>query len=302
MDIRNVDYFLTIAKAGSMRAAAKTLGLTQPALTKAMRRMEDEAGVRFFERGAHGVALTEYGRSFLRHARALKASITDATNDIEALRRGTAGRVRIGAGPSWHARILPEAIAIFRNERPAVLIEIHAGLDHMLKQDLRSGMLDFVVAALPEGSEDPDLDGLALVVDDYRVIADRSHPLHRAAQLDFADLLGFPWVLPSRSTFLVRRLEVMMRTHGLPPPLAAVETDIVPLKLALMRGSDYLSFHAVDHLASLGEEGILPLGHAEAGWPRQAGIITRHGMEHDAATRHLIDIIVATSKSAGCRS
>jgi DNA-binding transcriptional LysR family regulator len=298
MELRNVEYFLTIAKAGSMRAAAKTLGMTQPALTKAMRRMEDQAGVPFFERSAHGVSLTEYGQSFLRHARMLKASMTDAANDLEALRRGTAGRVRIGAGPSWQTRILPEAITAFRAERPAVLIEIHAGLDDSLKQDLRNGMLDFVLAVLPEGSEDPDLDGQALVLDDYRVIADRSHPLHRAAEFDFADLLAFPWVLPGRSTYLVRRLEIMMRARGLPPPRATVETDIVALKIALMRGSDYLSFHAVDHLATLGETGIVPLRQADASWPRRAGIVTRHGVEHDAATRRLIDIIIACSKPA----
>jgi DNA-binding transcriptional LysR family regulator len=136
------------------------------------------------------------------------------------------------------------------------------------------------------------------LVDNYRVVADRNHPLHGLRKLDFSALLKYPWILPSRSTYLVRRLEVMMRAHGLQPPRAAIETDIVSLKLLLMRDSSYLSFHAVDHLAVLGESGIIPLRFADAGWPRQAGIITRHGVEHDAATRRLIDIIVAACLNA----
>lgn len=291
MEIRNIDYFLTVAEAGSLRAAAKTLGLTQPALTKAIRRLEDEAGVPFFERRTQGVSLTTFGQSFLRHARALKASMTDARNDIEALRSGTTGRVRIGAGPSWQTRILPLALPIFRRQRQGVQIQIVGGLDHTLKRELRRGALDLVVAAISENHENPDLDGRSLMVDDYRIIADQQHPLHQAAKLDFGELLNFPWILPEPSTFLVRRLEVIMRSHGLAPPRATIETDLVPLKLRLMRGNDYLSFHAVDHLAALNEEQVRPLPFSEAGWRREAGIITRHGVELGSAARHLIEII-----------
>lgn len=82
-----------------------------------------------------------------------------------------------------------------------------------------------------------------------------------------------------------------MRSHGLPPPIAVIETDIVALKLDLMFGSDYLSFHAVDHLATLGQDRIRPLPFPEAGWQRRAGIIMRHGVEPNAATQRLIEII-----------
>ncbi|MEZ5845780.1 MAG: LysR family transcriptional regulator [Geminicoccaceae bacterium] len=291
MEIRNIDYFLTVAESGSLRAAAKTLGITQPALTKSIRRLEDEAGVAFFERRARGVSLTEYGRSFLRHARALKASMSDARNEIEALRRGDSGHIRIGAGPSWQTRILPDVLPAFRRMRPGVLIRIVGGLDVGLKADLRRGALDLVVAALPEPADDPDLDTRTLMVDDYRVIADRDHPLQHVEHLDFARLLDFPWILPGPGTYLARRLEVMMRAKGLTPPRAIVETDIVLLKLDLMRGSDYLSFHAVDHLEHLGETAVRPLPFTEAGWQRKAGLILRHGVEPNAATRDLIGTI-----------
>ncbi|MCB1969165.1 MAG: LysR family transcriptional regulator [Geminicoccaceae bacterium] len=298
MEIRIIDYFLTVAESGSLRAAAKALGLTQPALTKSIRRLEDETGVELFERRARGVTLTEYGRSFLRHARALKASMSEARSEIEALKRGDAGQVRIGAGPSWQTRILPDVLPHFRQHNPGVRIRVMGGHDDALKADLRRGALDLVVAALPEPSDDPDLDTRTLMLDHYRVIADRNHPLHHTDRLEFGRLLDFPWILPARSTYLARRLEVMMRAKGLAPPRAVIETDIVALKLNLMRGSDYLSFHAVGHLEAVAECDIRPLPFPEAGWQRRAGLIMRHGIEPNAATHALIETIESVCRAA----
>lgn len=198
MELRNIEYFLAVAAEGSMRAAAKTLGLTQPALTKAMRRLEDEAGVSLFDRRSRGVSLTVYGQCFLRHARNIRAGMADAECEIQALRSGTSGLVRIGAGPAWQTRVLPEAIARFRDERPAVQLLIGGGTDDVLKAELRKGALDLVVAAMPEGAEAPDLEGRALLDDEYRVIADAGHPLHANRDARMADLLDIHGSCPIR--------------------------------------------------------------------------------------------------------
>lgn len=291
MELRNIEYFLTVAAEGSMRAAAKKLGLTQPALTKAMHRLEAEAGVSLFDRRSRGVSLTVYGESFRRHARTIRAGMAEAESEIRALRDGTSGLVRLGAGPSWQSRVIPDAVRLFRSHRPGVRLRVIGGTDNVLKAELRAGHLDLVVAAVPEGEEAPDLEGRALLVDEYRVIADRGHPLRTAGQSTVADLLDYPWILPNPETYLVRRLEVLMRSHGLTPPRPMIETDILELKLALMRDSTYLSFHAVDHLRSSGVSEIGPLPLEAAGWKRSAGIITRRGVEANPAAAHLADLI-----------
>jgi DNA-binding transcriptional LysR family regulator len=291
VELRNIEYFLTVAAEGSMRAAAKKLGLTQPALTKAMHRLEDEAGVTLFDRRSRGVSLTVYGESFRRHARTIRAGMAEAESEIQALRNGTSGLVRIGAGPSWQSRVIPEAIRRFRAGRPGVQLRVVGGTDDVLKAELRAGHLDLVVAAVPEGEEAPDLEGRALLVDEYRVIADKSHPLQTATDSTVADLLDYPWILPNPQTYLVRRLEVLMRAHGLTPPRPMIETDIIDIKLALMRDSAYLSFHAVDHLRSTGVSEIRPLPLEAASWKRSAGVITRRGVEANPAAAHLADLI-----------
>jgi DNA-binding transcriptional LysR family regulator len=291
MELRNVDYFLTVASQGSIRGAARKLGLTQPALTKAVRRLEDEAGVPLFERQARGVTLTAYGDAFLRHARALKASMTEASSEIEALKRGTAGVVRIGAGPSWLMRIVPDAVRRFLAERPRAQVEISGGLDDALKISLRDGSLDLVLAAIPDAGLEPDLERESLLVDDYRVIADVGHPLHRSADPGLADFLAFPWILPRSATFMVGRLYALFRSRGLPTPAAVIETDVVPTKLELMRGAPYLSFHAIGHLEELNAAHVRPLAFCEPGWTREAGLIWRRGVEPNPLVGGLVEII-----------
>lgn len=299
MELRALGYFLAVSELGSLRAAAKRVGVTQPALTKAIHRLEDEAGVKLIERSARGVRLTGFGEVMLRHSRTFTAALREAQEEIAALRDGSAGQVRIGAGPSWERAILPEAIARFCRARPSVRLQVTGGTDDALKTQLRQGSLDFVLAATADSPGlDPDLDWRSLITDEYRVIAASSHPLRGRAGLRLADLASFPWVLPSRQSHMVERLHVMFRTAGLKPPDPAIETDIVPLKLQLMRDGAYLSFHAAGHLSELNAGFVQPLDVAGASWRRAAGIILRRGAAPGVAAQALIAEIEACCAAA----
>ena len=292
MELRTVDYFLAAAEQGSLRGAAHRLGVTQPALTKAIRRLEDEAGVILFDRKARGVSLTVYGEAMLRHARNLRASIRDAREEIAGLRSGFAGHVRVGVGPSWEQTVLPEAITAFRAERPGVQLGMVGRSDDTLKGMLRAGDLDFVVAATPDAPQlEPDLDWRPLLDDDYRVVASITHRLRARHVVRLADLLDFPWILPPPRTQMAERLRIIFRAHGLPPPEPVIETDVVPLKLRLMRDTDYLSFHAARHLTEVDPGLVRPLEVEGGTWRRAAGIISRRGVEPNPAASRLVSII-----------
>jgi DNA-binding transcriptional LysR family regulator len=298
VDLRAIEYFFAVAERGSMRAAAARLGISQPALTKAIRRLEDEVGVVLFDRQARGVMLTVYGRTLLRHARNLRASVKEAREEIAALRAGIAGRIRIGAGPSWERSVLPQAIASFTAGQPGVQIHVLGGADDVLKAQLRVGELDFVLAATPDAPQlEPDLDWRPLMADDYRLIAATDHPLHARRNTALRDLLGYPWILPSAATQMAERLRVIFRAHGLPPPEPVIETDIVSLKLELMRDSEYLSFHAAAHLREVDPGRFRPLDVPGATWRRVAGIITQRRSEPNPAASVLIGIIETTCAS-----
>lgn len=293
-DIRTVDYFLTAVARGSLRAAAQDLGVTQPALTKAIRRLEDSFGAPLFDRQARGVAPTVYGAAVLRHARDIKTALEAAREEVEALRTGSAGLVKVGAGPSWQSTVLPESIALLRESRPGVRVHVVGGNDDQLKDMLKSGALDFVLAAVPEAPRlDPELVWQPLLADEYCVIADANHPLRRQNRIVAEDLLAFPWILPAPTSYMVGRLHHMFRANSLPPPTPAIETDVVPLKLELMRDSDYLSYHAEAHLAGIAASHVFPIEVPGTRATRDAGLIHRRNTETSPAAHTLIAILKA---------
>ncbi len=291
-DWRTVDYFLTVVARGSLRAAARDLGVTQPALTKAIRRLEDSFGAPLFDRQARGVTPTVYGTAVLRHAKDVKAALGAAQEEVEALRTGSAGLVKIGAGPSWQDAVLPEAISELRTRRPRVRVHVMGGGDDQLKEHLKSGALDFVLAVVPETPRlEPELTWQPLLADEYCVIADARHPLRCQAVVRPEDLLAYPWILPAATTYMVGRLQHLLRAAGLPPPVPAIETDVIALKFALMRNSDYLSYHAAAHLAGISPAFITPLKVPGTSALRQAGLINRRGIDFSPAAKTLIEIL-----------
>lgn len=298
MDIRAVECLLAVAEQGSLRRAAQMLGITQPALTKMVRRIEDEAGARLFDRTGRGVRATVAGEVMLRHARNLRVSLRASTVEIAALKTGWAGIVRLGAGPSWERTILPEALAEFRAARPGVRISVLGGTDDALKLHLRDGGIDFVLAAIPDAQAlEPDLDWLPLTEDEYCVIAGQDHPLAGRAAIPLAALLDFPWVLPGAQSLMMRRLHLAFRARGLTPPDTAIETDIVALRHRLLGCGPYLSFTAARLTAELAQHSILRLDVPEAISRRAAGVITRQQMEPSPAAAALIETIAAVAQA-----
>ncbi len=291
-DLRTLDYFLAAVAHGSLRAAARELGVTQPALTKAIRRLEDSFGSALFERQARGVTPTVYGSAVLRHAKDIRAALQTARDEVDALRAGGAGIVNVGAGPSWQDAVLPEAIAELRRTRPGIRVRVTGGGDDQLKSLLRNGSLDLVLAAVPDAPRlEPGLAWKPLLADEYCVIADVGHPLRRRRRIRIEDLLAYPWILPSATTYMVGRLHHLFRTAGLPPPVPAIETDVIPLKFALMRGRDYLSYHAAAHLTAFDPSYVAPIEVAGGRAVRQAGLITRRSVDLSPPAKALVRIL-----------
>lgn len=99
--------FLAVAREGNVTAAAEKMGLSQPALTRNIRRLEEECGITLFDRHTRGVTLTVYGQTLLRYAQMIDTECRFASSELEAMRSGHRGHLRIGGGPFWGARCCP---------------------------------------------------------------------------------------------------------------------------------------------------------------------------------------------------
>lgn len=278
-ELRSLDYVLKAVERGSFRAAAQELGVSQPAMTKAIQKLETSFGAPLFERQSHGVVPTPFGEAVIRRAREARAVLDSALKEVEALRDGNEGEVTIGANPAWQDCILPEALAEFRVDKPRVRVVVLGAGGWQLRERLKSGGLDFILGATPdEALIDKDLEWKRFHTDHYCIVAGPEHPLRSKELVGPDDLVRFPWVLPDSSSYMVSRLHHTLRAFGLPPPEPRVITESLPLAFSLVRHSDYLTYHSAEHLVRTNNPHIRPLEVQGMKAVRMAGRLKRRGV------------------------
>ena len=279
MEHRQVELFLAVADRLNVTEAAEMMGMTQPGLTKSMTRLQQEFGATLYRRRGRGIELTEAGRALLRHCKLIEAQMHEANVEVAGIARGTTGQVRIGAGPSWISRYLPDSIAAIMPRHPGLRFTVRGGFSEQLIRQLRLGELDVVVGALPDNRVDPDLQFTRLTSDTIRVVAREGHALLAKPDRSLADYAAQRWILPGRNELVRRRLARAFWTSGLPEPLAAVEADSLSMILAMLRLTDCLGLTTTQILAQGDAYGIVPVDHDQLSFSREAGIIIRRHAE-----------------------
>jgi DNA-binding transcriptional LysR family regulator len=297
VDLSQLRYFNAVAQHGSFSSAAKALGISQPGLTKAVRRLEASLECSLFDRLPRGVALTPQGQTLLRHANQLNVQLHDAREEVRALGRGAIGQLRIGAGPSWLTRGLPKIIARMAAEYPRLSFHVVSGFNSSLMESLRSGDLDLVLSALPEHSP-PGLQAVPLTRDTMSVVARRDHPLCERRRPQPSSTLAYPWVLPGRHVLSRLRLEALFRVAGIDPPTATIEADSMSFIAGVLRDSDMLSF-ATSQIIRSEMDGIAPLMVPGLSTTRSAGILFRSSAGVMPATRAFIAAIERFAREIG---
>src|SRR4051794_36037016 len=152
MELRHLKYFVAVAEEGSFSGAAERLWVAQPGLSTQIRRLEDELGIKLFERHARGVALTEGGELFLERARRAVAAAELARSTGDDLRAGLVGSIKLGAATGLGWRLLPELLEGFGRDRTDVELTVVESYAGTLLRDLQDGRLDAVVAPSVFGS------------------------------------------------------------------------------------------------------------------------------------------------------
>ena len=145
---RHLQCFLETAKLQSVGKAAQNLSISQPAVSKALRELEDELGVKLFEPLGRGIRLSGYGEVFQRYAGASISTLKQGVDLIAQARSAGGFRIRIGALPTVLAKVLPNAIHSFKQHDNETIIEILTGENTVLMSQLQLGDLDLVVGRL----------------------------------------------------------------------------------------------------------------------------------------------------------
>lgn len=298
MELRDLGYFAAIAEHRSLRRAAEALDLSQPGLSKSLRRLEHGMGTKLVRRTPKGVELTTVGIALAAQVRRLQLAFDDVAREAADLSEGRAGHVRIGANPV-HADLLPAAYAILAREAPGVTFSVTVSDNDVMVPALRKGELDLILNYFPD-SPLAGLDVEPLPTDhDIVVYAAARHPLARRRAIVLAELSGYGWALSPIHMLPWHWLPQAFQQRGLPPPHVAFESRSVRLRLQVVAASLHLGFmprRVVREAAP--RYRLKELAVSDANWRRAIGIIRRRDAYLSPATRRFIEILKTTAKQA----
>lgn len=185
MELRQLRYFVAVAETGNISRAAQKIFLTQPALSRQIKALEEEIGQCLLERHAHSVRLTPAGEVMLREAREMLQHAEQAIERVRATSAG--GRLRIGYAPSLASGMLSPAVASFTQVHPGTRVELFDLSTGEMLSELEAGKLDVAVTVMPD-TETRGLTWVPLLRSPWRLAVGHAHRLARQPRVKPAEL------------------------------------------------------------------------------------------------------------------
>jgi DNA-binding transcriptional LysR family regulator len=292
MKLHQIQALVAVADAGSIRAAARVVGLSQAAVTKALRELESEARLPLLSRTASGVALTAAGQRMLGHARLVVGQLARASEELATLRGEGVGRLCISVTPWIMLTFLSRVLLRFRERMPGVQVEIFEGLTAVALPRLREGTLDFAVGPFTAAMSTQEFECEPLLAYTSCVIARRGHPCAQACKLH--DLLGQDWVVNYTAATYESFMRNLFWQHDAqidPSRLhRAHSTALLP---ELVRNADMISYCPRPLLLSEPMRGwVHAFALAEQFETSRLGIITRHNAVRSPAAQCFTDCLL----------
>src|SRR5262245_38373171 len=193
MDLNQIEHFLRVAELGSINRAAKELGLSQPALSRSLSRLEHDIGQQLVVRCRTGITITEAGSILASRGLAL---LREAGAIREELAHDPAGRVVVGMPAALRHLVTLPALRAMRDRSPSTAVRVHEGFNVFLHDMLKHGLLDMAVIAVEQVSEISIAPSMLASEPLVLVRSAKLPPPHDPAQIE--DVVEFPLALPGR--------------------------------------------------------------------------------------------------------
>lgn len=227
---------------GSMARAARRLAMTQPAVSYAIKEMEQALGVALLQRSPQGVQPTAFGESLARRSIAIFNELRQGIDDIAFLADPTAGEIRIGATPPMSA-VAGAAIERLIRRHPRMAFHLVVEGTDILMRELHLRGIELVISRMAEPVAPKGTTAETLFYDRLAVIAGKRNPWARKRRLQLADVLAGPWALPSHQGFLAPMIRAAFASQGLAMPHAAVTTSSTYTLASLAAQGPFLTIH-----------------------------------------------------------
>ena len=221
---RHLQCFLEVARQSSVIKAATTMAISQPAVSKTLRELEDTLDVKLFDRVGRGIQLTGFGEVFLRYAGASVSALRQGVESIAQARATGGMTIAIGALPTVSSGVLPEAVQQFKTDATGTIVRVITGENEALRSLLRVGELDLVVGRLGAPEKMTGLSFEHLYSDHIGFFVRPGHPLLSMDPFDLSAISGHTVLMPTIGAVIRPTVEQFLRANGLPTPPDHIET------------------------------------------------------------------------------
>jgi len=242
MKLRDLDILSNVVLRGSMAKAASDLGISQPAISEAIARLEASAGARLLDRTTRGVEPTVFGLALVKRATNAFDELEQGLREIESLADPTSGEVRVGCPESLAAGLVPEVTAKLAQQFPNIRVHValaQPGEQHF--RELRERSVDLLVGRLFKPLNSDDVVAEQLGQDAFFVVAGANSRWAGRRKLSLQDLADERWILFPKDSLSNKFIEQGFRAAGLELPRNVVTSFSIQMRLHLLSTGDFLT-------------------------------------------------------------
>ncbi|SNT17749.1 transcriptional regulator, LysR family [Noviherbaspirillum humi] len=296
---RHLQCFLAVAQQRSLQKAAASLSITQPAVSKTLKELEELLQVRLFERGRKNATLTPEAQTFFRYAAASVSAMQQGVESMTRVRSHARSVISLGAPPTLAPSFLPAVLQRFVAHTGDIQVNLQTGRNADLLSDLRDRKLDIMLGRHLDPKRMVGISFEHLYADPLIVVVRPGHPLLGAAAVDPKQVGDYPAVLPSRGTFIRHVADTFAVEEGIATAAQSIETLSVSFGRTYTHDSDAIWFVPWSAVVNDLRSGFLvklplaarPGGPASAQRMRSIGLLTRTDDLPAPEMQALIDII-----------
>ena len=287
--LKDVHRFVTVARAGSIQAAARELNISQPSLSKTIRNIESIFGSRLLDRTKKGVALTRTGNILFDSSVAILNEGDLARERIRDLVEGRSGLLRISAGTAWGYCYLPAIIQRLQSSYPDLKIELDIEITAQGLVRLNAGEVDFVVGGLEEGeAAHASLVREEIMTIQFAAACRVDHPLASKRQVSAADIAAMPLVIYQDDQHLLSKVLSQLDAESPGELNIAVKTRSLLVAMELVATGNYVTCLARPFLEKLAPEDVRILHVRNPLMSFRSGVYYRESLSHTEPLRELL--------------
>lgn len=197
MDLRVLNYFLTVSEEGTITKAANSLHISQPALSKQLKDLEEELGTQLFVRGNKRIALTDSGEYLKKQSKEILSLVKQTTNTLSQ-NDIVEGEISIGCGETHAFELIASTLSRLQKKYPAVTIRLYSGNADSIIEMLNTNSIDFGLVIDPVNKKHYEHIRLPLV-DHWGILVNDSHHLYNKALISSTDLVGSPLLISNQT-------------------------------------------------------------------------------------------------------